>query len=194
MLKKINQPLTGLPVPENKQWILYAGRFVYAKGLDILLEAFKLVSDKTTAHLVLMGEGPLKSKIADEFKAANLGNRVHIIEFQINPLPWMREADVLVLPSRREGLGNGIIEAMACGTQIVATDCPSGPPEILDNGKYGQLVPVENPKALGQALLLSLSGDFHIPPLKLQERANFFSSKKAASIYISLLKKDHQKF
>jgi glycosyltransferase involved in cell wall biosynthesis len=192
--EKINQPLRSLPVPKNVQWILYAGRLVHAKGLDLLVKAFRLISNKTNAHLIIMGNGPLQSEITCIAKEAGLEDRIHLVGFQTNALPWMRAADVFVLPSRHEGLPNVLIEALACGTQIVANDCPSGPAEILDNGKYGQLVPVENPKALGQALLLSLSGAFQVAAQELQKRANYFSAEKAARIYLAVLKNEQQKF
>jgi len=178
---------TYSPVPEGSPWIIYAGRFTYAKGLDVLLKAFKLIIHKTEAHLVLLGEGPLEPFIRTEAKAAGLESRVHLVGFQPNPLPWIRHADVLVLPSRHEGLGNVLIEALFCGTQIVSTNCPSGPSEILENGKYGQLVPVGDTEALCIALSRSLRRDFFIAPTALQKRAKCFSSEHAASSYIAIL-------
>ncbi|MCZ7600075.1 MAG: glycosyltransferase [Gammaproteobacteria bacterium] len=128
--QRLKEPLKNSPVPNGTPWMLYAGRFVLAKGLDVLMDAFELMADRTSAHLVLMGDGPIKSAIAGRAAANGLGERIHLVDFQLNPLPWMREAEVLVLSSRHEGLGNVLIEALACGTQIVATDCPAGPAEI----------------------------------------------------------------
>ncbi len=185
--QRAKELLVNCSVPKSTPFILYAGRFVYAKGLDVLIKAFRLIKYCTKANLILMGEGPLKTTIAAEAKAANLESRIKLIGFQADPLPWIYQADALVLPSRHEGLPNVLIEALMCGTQIVATDCPSGPAEILENGQYGQLVPVEDPEALGAALLESLSQNFYVPPAKLQERAAYFSSKHAASRYVSIL-------
>jgi len=176
-------PLSGCPVPADTPWILYAGRLVQTKGLDILLDAFNLVADQTTSHLILMGEGPLRSHLKRTIKSHKHRGRIHMIGFQDNPLPWMREASVFVLPSRNEGLPNVLIEAMACGTQVVATDCPSGPIEILAGGRYGQLVPVGSPDALASALLRSLAGQFHVPTGLLREHAAEFSSVRAAALY-----------
>jgi glycosyltransferase involved in cell wall biosynthesis len=187
-LKKINEPLKNLPVPEDTPWILYAGRFVHAKGLDILLKAFKMLAKKSSAHLVLMGEGPLKAKIMNEAKSAGFDDRIHLLGFQSNPLPWIRKANALVLPSRHEGLGNVIIEGLACGTQIVATDCPSGPAEILENGNFGQLVPVEDPFKLSDALFEVLNEETKILKKNLVSRSNFFKSGRSAMMYENILK------
>ncbi len=158
-----------------------------AKGLDVLLEAFRQITGKTAAHLVLLGEGPLRPKLESMVWDLGLAGRVHFAGFQNNPLPWMREATLLVLPSRHEGLGNVLIEALACGTQIVATDCPSGPAEILEGGKYGQLVPVEDPTALAQAMLSSLNSTFRVAPEMLKARAEDFTVEKAAKQYMDTL-------
>lgn len=185
--QRLKEPLKNSPVPNGTPWMLYAGRFVPAKGLDVLMDAFELMADRTSAHLVLMGDGPIKSAIAGRAAANGLGERIHLVDFQLNPLPWMREAEVLVLSSRHEGLGNVLIEALACGTQIVATDCPAGPAEILDGGRYGQLVPVEDTEALAKALLRSLDRHFYVAPARLQERAALFSSEQAATLYLAVL-------
>ena len=158
-----------------------------AKGLDVLLEAFRQITGKTAAHLVLLGEGPLRPKLESMVWDLGLAGRVHFAGFQDNPLPWIREATLLVLPSRHEGLGNVLIEALACGTQIVATDCPGGSAEILEGGKYGQLVPVDNPAALAQALLRSLNGTFRVDPEMLKARAEDFTVEKAAKQYMDTL-------
>jgi glycosyltransferase involved in cell wall biosynthesis len=185
--QRLNQSLEGCPVPLGTPWIIFVGRFVPAKGLDVLLEAFGQIAGKTAAHLVLLGEGPLRSKLESKIREMELTGRVYFAGFQNNPLPWMREASLLVLPSRHEGLPGVLIEALACGTQIVATDCPGGSAEILGDGKYSQLVPVENPEALAKAMLQSLNGDFHMDPDKLKARAEDFTVEKAAKEYMDTL-------
>lgn len=185
--RRIQEPLKGCPVPNDIPWILFAGRFVHAKGIDILVDGFERIVGKTPAHLVLIGHGPVKHEIIAKIEAKGLSERVHLMGFQSNPLPWMREASVFVLPSRHEGLPNVIIEALACGTQVIATDCPSGPSEILESGKYGQLVSIENPDMLSKAILKSLNKDFFIPIETLRVRADEFTASKAAMSYLSHL-------
>ena len=186
--KKIAAPLNACPVPDGVEWIVYVGRFVPEKGLDVLLGAFKAISTETNVHLVLVGDGPLESSLKSQAVELGVKDRIHFIGFQRNPFPWMREANVLVLPSRSEGLGNVLIEAMACGTQVIACDCPGGPAEILDSGRYGQLVPTEDEDALALAILSSLRNQFHVPENVLKERAAMFSSERAANQYFALLR------
>ncbi|WP_083803899.1 glycosyltransferase [Desulfonatronospira thiodismutans] len=173
--------MTGL------QWIVFVGRFVPAKGLDLLLEAFRQITGKTAAHLVLLGEGPLRPRLESMTRELGLAGRVHFSGFQENPLPWMREATLLALPSRHEGLPTVLIEALACGTQIVATDCPGCSAEILEGVKHGQLVPVDNPTALAQAMLRTLNGTFHVPPKMPKAWAEDFIVENAAKQYMDTL-------
>ena len=184
---RMQAPLTDCPVPAETPWILYAGRLVPTKGLEVLIDAFGQVAARTSAHLVLMGDGPLIGDISTTIRKRDAPGRIHLVNFQSNPLPWMREATVLALPSRNEGLPNVLIEAMACGTQIVSTDCPSGPAEILNGGEYGQLVPVGDASALAEALLRSLDGTFHVHAAALRKRAAEFSSERAAARYLAAL-------
>ncbi len=188
--ERLSQPLEGRPIPPvqpGMPWIVFVGRFVPSKGLDVLLEAFRRIADKTAAHLVLLGDGPLRPKLESMIRDQGLSGPVHFAGFQDNPLPWMREANLLVLPSRHEGLPNVLIEALACGTQIVATDCPGGSAEILKGGQCGQLVPVENPEALAQAMQRSLNGAFHVDPKYLKARAEDFTLEKTGREYMRVL-------
>lgn len=187
---RIKQPLFDNPAPAGTPWVFFAGRFVPAKGLDVLMQAFSNIADQSNVHLVLAGEGPLKAQLMAMAQDMKLVERVHFIGFQENSLPLMREAEVLVLPSRHEGLPNVLIEALACGTQIVATDCPGGSKEILENGRYGQLVPVDDVGALSKAVLMSLNKDFYVEPEILQYRAEDFTVEKAAAEYLALLQND----
>nr|WP_291322451.1 glycosyltransferase [Desulfonatronospira sp.] len=114
--------------------------------------------------MVLLGDGPLRPRLESMIWELGLAGRVHFPGFQDNPLPWMREATLLVLPSRHEGLGNVLIEALACGTQIVATDCPSGPAEILEDGQYGQLVPLITPQPWPRPCLAVSTAHSASPP------------------------------
>ena len=151
------------------------------------MDAFAKLSRQTDAHLVLLGNGPYREEIIRIKEQSEFGERVHVLPYQENSLPYIRNANVLVLPSRHEGLPNVIIEALACGTQVVATNCLSGPSEILAGGRFGQLVPVGDPDALSDALLRSLNGEFFIDPEELRQRGLSFSAVRAADQYLSVL-------
>ena len=102
--------------------------------------------------------------------------------YQENPYSYMKRASLFVLSSSWEGLPNVLIEAMATGTPVVSTDCPSGPREILMDGKYGLLVPVDSPAELGRAILRTLRDP--LPPEDLQKRAAEFSVRTSAEKYL----------
>jgi len=97
----------------------------------------------------------------------------------------MSKAAVFALSSRYEGFGNVLVEAMATGTPVVSTDCESGPAEILENGKYGKLVPVADPDALANAIIETL--DHPIASSILQERAQEFTTDKIAQEYLDFI-------
>lgn len=181
-------PLGYCPVPAGAPWLLFVGRLVVAKGLDVLIAAFReLAAADPALHLVLLGDGPLRGWLIEHARAAGLAGRVHLAGFQDNPLPWMREATTVVLPSRHEGLPNVLIEALYCGARIVATDCPSGPAEILDNGRYGGLVPVDDPDALATALAGYAEPRADADRAACRARAEQFSAEAAADAYLAAL-------
>src|SRR5690606_4782698 len=105
--------------------------------------------------------------------------------FVENVLPLIRQSQVLVLPSDYEGFGNVLVEAIACGTQVVATDCPHGPSEILDGGTYGQLVPTGDAVALEAAIRTVLENRFAVPEGMLKARAQEFTLDRSVDAYLS---------
>jgi glycosyltransferase involved in cell wall biosynthesis len=135
---------------------LGVGRLVPQKDFSTLLRAFKRVRNQIPARLLILGEGPLRGEL--ESLASELGIRedVSMPGIDANPFPYFRRAPVFVLSSAWEGLANVLIEALALGARVVSTDCPSGPREILEGGRWGSLVRVGDDAAMAQAMLLSL--------------------------------------
>jgi glycosyltransferase involved in cell wall biosynthesis len=144
--------------------ILAVGRLVPVKGYDVLIRAFAKVRQQMHAHLLILGEGEQRAEL--ELLAQQLGvaDDVQMPGYEPNPFKYMRRAAVFALSSRYEGLPNALIQAMACGCPVIATDCPSGPREILADGKYGVLVPVGDVDALAQAILQGLEGRIPTAP------------------------------
>jgi glycosyltransferase involved in cell wall biosynthesis len=114
-----------------------------------------------------------------------IADDVALLGYVPNPFSYMAHAAVFVLSSIYEGFGNVLVEALACGCPVVSTDCPSGPAEILDHGKFGLLVPVGDAVALADAICSTL--DAPPDPHKLQERAIIFSVDRAVDQYEKLL-------
>ncbi|MCG5516954.1 MULTISPECIES: glycosyltransferase [unclassified Ectothiorhodospira] len=180
---RIWQPATH---PVSAQTLLFVGRLVSPKGIPSLLAACALLKHRRTLDVLIVGDGPERPMIEAQVEDMGLSESVRLVGMVQNPLPLMAGSGVLVLPSRFEGLGNVLIEAMACGTQVISTDCPHGPSEILEGGRYGQLVPVNDPAALAAAIERSLDGEFWVEPEILRARASEFSVEKATRRYLEL--------
>lgn len=145
--------------PGEPPVILGMGRLSQEKDFPTLIRAFLLVRQLQPARLVILGEGKEQSKLNSLIHKLGLENDVAIPGFVSNPYPYLAGSAAFVLSSYREGLPTVIIEAMAVGTPVVSTDCPNGPAEILDRGKYGELVTVGDSEAMAKAILRVLSGN-----------------------------------
>jgi glycosyltransferase involved in cell wall biosynthesis len=145
-----------LPVVKDLPWIVSACRFSVQKDFRTLLAAFGAILSVKPAKLILVGDGELRDEVKK--MASDLGILDHIVMtgFQENPFPYLIQADVFVLSSFFEGFGNVIVEAMALGVPVVATDCPSGPGEIIVDGESGFLVPVGDVGAMADRCLVLL--------------------------------------
>jgi len=146
--------------------ILGAGGFRKSKDFPTLIKAFKLVRSKIPAKLVILGDGRQRKKIESLVYELDLTKDVWLPGFKENPYSFMKQADLFVLSSIWEGSPNVLIEAMALGTPVVSTDCPSGPREILEDGKYGKLVPCKEPQKLATAILDTLKNPINSDLLK----------------------------
>lgn len=167
--------------------IIFVGRLSLEKRLDLLLESFQNLLRSRSARLLIVGTGSEQQKIERRVHADGLQSCCKFTGFVQNALPLIHASDVLVLPSDYEGFGNVLVEAMACGTQVIATNCPSGPAEILGEGDFGQLIPVGDRSALEAAMRRCLDGSFRVPPAVLRARAGEFSIELAADRYLALL-------
>lgn len=158
VLQGAQEGFTGhLQQAQPKRPLLVAcGRLHPQKGYPYLLDAILQVGKIFPVDLWIVGEGPLRPTLERQIKQLGLTDTVRLLGFQPNPYQYMAAADLFVLPSLYEGFGNVIVEAMACGTPVVATDCPHGPAEILEWGKNGLLVPPADADALARQILKAL--------------------------------------
>jgi len=137
--------------------VLGAGRLGPQKDFATLIRAFAAVRKVRPARLVLLGEGPDRPQLEALVRELGLQQDVQLPGFVANPYAYMRQSGVFVLASKYEGLPGVLIEALASGAQVVSTDCPSGPREILHDGTFGRLVPVGDSRAMSDAILDSLN-------------------------------------
>ena len=160
-----------------------AGRLTPQKDFPNMLKAFQIVyAQHPDARLLILGEGEDRNELEKLAKALEIQSAVDLPGFAKNPFAMIARADAFILTSRWEGFGNVIVEALACGTPVISTDCPSGPAEILGNGAYGTLVPVGDTHSLAQAMLKEIAAP--TPRNKLQDRANDFSIEKIVPEYL----------
>jgi len=145
-------PINERVVP-GEPLVIACGSLTEQKGYPYLLDAFHRVRGKREAKLWILGEGEQREYIESEISALGLEEDVELLGFRDNPFKFMAAADVFVLSSLWEGFGNVVVEAMACGTPVVSTDCPYGPGEIITHGETGLLVSPADSKALAEALL-----------------------------------------
>ncbi|NJR19862.1 MAG: glycosyltransferase [Calothrix sp. CSU_2_0] len=165
--------------------VLGVGRLNQQKDFANLIKAFAIVRQKQPAKLVILGEGEERPQLEALVTELGLENHVVLPGFVENPYAYMAQANVFVLSSAWEGFGNVLVEAMACGTPVVSTNCPSGPEEILEGGNYGKLVPVKDSVALAEAIIASLATP--CDSRKLRSRADQYSVEKISDQYLNLI-------
>jgi glycosyltransferase involved in cell wall biosynthesis len=173
--------------------MLTAGRLVHEKDHETLLRGFALHLRTAEARLMILGAGPLRPSLEALTRELRIDQAVAFLGFQSNPLPLIARADAFVLTSRVEGFGNVLVEALACGTPVIATNCPYGPTEILDNGRYGVLVPPQNPQRLAEELAGIGLLRRRWPAASLKARAHQFTITACADRYDELFQRISRK-
>lgn len=169
----------GVPVA------LSVGRLVPAKDHTMLLRAFARVLDSQPARLVILGEGPERGNLELLSEELGIAEQVDLPGFQVNPFAYMSRSRLLAHSSRYEGFPNVLVQAMACGTPVVSTDCEHGPREILEDGKWGRLVPVGDPEAMAEGIIGTLKDP--IAPDLLVARAGVYSAEAAIDRYVDVM-------
>lgn len=164
--------------------VLAAGRLNAQKDFATLLEAFARLRRTRPARLLILGEGEQRAALTARAQALGVAADVALPGFEDNPFAAMRTAAVFVLSSRFEGLPGVLIQAMACGARVVATDCPSGPREVLQGGRWGRLVPVGDADAMAAAIGAAL--DDPAPP-DVRQRAGDYRVAAAVDAYAAVL-------
>jgi glycosyltransferase involved in cell wall biosynthesis len=167
--------------------VLAVGRLTPAKAYDVLLDAFAhFLKVKPSATLVILGQGELLPALRAQAESLGIASSVVFTGFSSNVYAYYRWADLFVLSSRWEGFGNVLVEAMASGVPVVSTDCPYGPADILDGGRYGILVPPENPPALAAGMEEGLLASVYTRHAAT-ERAEDFLIDRIAGLYLEAL-------
>ncbi len=165
--------------------ILGAGRLTLQKDFPLLIRAFAQLRRTRPCRLIILGQGRQREELEALARELGVAEDLALPGFTPNPYPYMRHADLFVLSSRWEGSPNVLTEAMALGTPVVATDCPSGPSELLDSGRIAPLVPVGDWRALADAMARVLER----PPAAeiLQQAVREYNAGTSATRYLEIL-------
>jgi glycosyltransferase involved in cell wall biosynthesis len=164
--------------------ILSVGRLSAEKDFPTLIKAFATLCKQRPARLIILGEGEDRSLLEKQVQELGLEADVALPGFAANPYAYMRQAGLFVLSSRFEGLPGVLIQAMACGTPVVSTNCPTGPDEILENGRWGRLVPVGDVTALTVAMVETMAEANHPDVIR---RAADFGEGQAVTRYLEVM-------
>ena len=174
----------------NIPYIVTVGRLVKQKNYFNLITAFKILLESkiiNNINLVIIGEGKEKNNIIELINQLKINNYVYLTGFLRNPFPIIKNSIAVVLASDWEGLPTILIEALSLKKQIVSTDCPSGPREILDHGKYGLLVPVNNPEKLAEGIAQIIKGKVKFDEELLLQRAKYFNIEKSFNQFMEVI-------
>ena len=173
----------------NKKTLIAVSRLNKVKRVDILINSLSVINQTYDAQLIIIGEGPEKEILKDLVKKLNLEKNVHFLGFRDDVIQWMINADIFVTASQVEGSPNSLIEAICLGIPSIATDCPTGPKEILNNGELGILIPMDSEKHMVDAIgLLIEDEDLRMKFINSSEKIKFrYNSERIVNLYLDAI-------
>ena len=192
-IKKLSRVKTIVPFFKNNKTlkIISVGRFVDQKDHMTLLKALKVLKDKLKFRALIIGRGILKDKLTSFIKINGLTKNIKLLNFQNNPFRYIRLCDTFILSSKYEGLPNVLLESLVLGKYIISTNCPTGPKEILCNGKGGELFKIGDFKSLAKKIV-----EFENNKKRLSKKINYaqnylfrFDMKENLNKYLEVVKK-----
>ncbi|MCG8053495.1 MAG: glycosyltransferase, partial [Candidatus Thiodiazotropha endolucinida] len=184
--QRLNQPLDHpwFQVGQPKV-ILGVGELCRRKDFTTLIRAFDLLKDRYDCRLMILGEGRARERLEAEVARLGLQQRVSLPGFVVSPYPYMKAAGLFVLSSLWEGLGAVLVEALAAGTPVASTRCPSGPEELLGDLPGEPLATPGDPASLADAMARQL--DNPLPREQLQAAAAPYVLQNSVSSYLKAM-------
>ncbi len=169
--------------------LISMGRLTTQKDFLTILKAVKILKNKNI-ELVILGKGEEEKKLEKFIDQNNLNNKVKLLGYKTNPFPYIKQADIFLLSSIFEGSPNVLVEALYLKKYIISTDCPTGPSEILSNGKYGQLVKIGDFKSIAKAIIKYKKNNYYKKKIiEGHKSLSIFSHKRNNIKYLNLIKK-----
>lgn len=172
--------------PEQPPVILAVGRLTLQKDYETLICGFDLLRKHIAVRLIILGDGPMRPQLESLIQKLGMKDDVLLPGSVENPYAYMARASVFVLSSVWETFGMVLVEALACGCPIIATDCDYGPAEVLEHGKYGILVPPQHAQALADAIYAVLTGVDYDQAIS-RVRSQAFSFEQSAKQYLNIM-------
>lgn len=160
------------------------GRLAVEKDIPTLLRAFKALLARVDARLIVVGDGPLRDTLVTMADNFAISSCVDFVGYQENPLAFVSRARALVLTSLYEGFPTVLVEALACGTHVISTDCKHGPSEILGEGKFGRLTRVGDWQSIAEAMFEALT--YEPPKSILRQQVHGFTVESSGQKYLDL--------
>jgi glycosyltransferase involved in cell wall biosynthesis len=183
LLEQAGQPVSHPWLVERAEPVIVSvGGLSRRKNFELLIDSLAIVNCQRPCRLIIIGGGSRQSRLQARAVKKKVAGQVDFIGFRENPYPYMKQADLTVLSSNREGSPNVLPESLALGTPVVSTDCPSGPREILAAGRYGVIVPVQNPQAMAEGILSML--DSPTPPELMKQAVRPYQQRYSAVGYL----------
>ena len=184
--KKMNEPVdekwfTG----KSEPIVVAAGLLEPWKGFADLIHAMAVLLNTRRAKLIILGDGSLRTELQALINELDLAHAVKLLGYVENPLRYFSRSDIFVLSSYVEGMPNVLVEAMMCGCTPVSTNCPTGPRELLQDGKYGYLVPVSDPVAMAAGISQAI--DNPVAVSFLHDAVKPFSEKEVIANHFDVL-------
>lgn len=165
--------------------ILGVGELGYRKDFETLIRAFARLRARRPCRLIILGRGRRRERLESLARELGVDDDLDLPGFESNPYAFMARADLFVLSSRWEGMPVALVEALACRTPVVSTDCPSGPREVLEGRSVGELVPVEDDQAMAGAMEAML--DRRVPAAALDAAVAEYRVGRSAAAYLRVL-------
>lgn len=186
LVEKSNEPITHKWFEQGTPVIIGMGRLIEEKNFPLLIRSFSMVRERIESKLMILGEGEKKAEIKKLISDLKITQDVDLIGFVENPYKYLKNANLFVLSSNVEGLPTALIEAMACGTPVISTDCPSGPREILENGKFGALIKMNSHEELSEKMCECLE---NTKCVNKQWNSEKYSVDNAVNRYLKIFEK-----
>jgi glycosyltransferase involved in cell wall biosynthesis len=177
-----DHPWLGDP---ERPLILSVGELSGRKDFETLIRAFALVRRQRPCRLMILGRGGARDRLLALAQGLGVAGDLELPGFVPQPYAYLAHADLFAFSSRREGLPLALVEALAVGTPVVSTDCPSGPREVLEGGRFGPLVPVGDHQALAEAMAATL--DSPLPRERLRLAARPYEIESATDAYLAAM-------